>query len=398
MGAWTGAGMNSEMWALTFDRSREEWACSTGLVKERVDVPSLVEPDGADRSNVILRVKYAGFCGSDRGIWWRKAFGDMILGSLDEEQRDRRIIGHEFLGEVVDMGSRVGPKYGYKPGDVVSTESHIVCGTCYQCRLGDSHVCARDKIIGISVDGCFADYVKLPAKALWPTNLDLIRPEVAAVQEPFGNAVHACQVTELRGKSVAIIGCGTIGLFAILIARGMGASRIIGIEPDAHHAELAKRLGCDAVLTPAVPPSDAPFRSDPALREQVLELTDGIGVDVAMEMAGFNSALNNAIKVTRRGGDVVLFGVKNGDAVIEDAHRVVMDGITMHGVVGRQIFSTWEMTRNLLENQTNGIQQAIWDVILNGGEDTVVGITEWEQQRFEERIRRHPKVVIRFAG
>ena len=390
--------MDNQMWALTFDRSREEWACSTGLVKETIDRPVLDEPDGADRSNVILKVKYAGFCGSDRGIWWRKAFGDMILGSLDAESQDRRIVGHEFLGEVVDMGSRVAPKYGYKPGDIVSTESHIVCGTCYQCRLGDSHVCAKDKIIGISMDGCFAEYVKLPAKALWPTNLDLIRPEVAAIQEPFGNAVHACQVTELRGKTVAIIGCGTIGLFAILIARGMGASRIIGIEPDPRHAQMAKQLGCDAVLTPAMPPQDAPFRSDPALREQVLDLTDGNGVDVAMEMAGFNSALNNAIKVTRRGGDVVLFGVKNGDAIIEDAHRVVMDGISMHGVVGRQIFQTWEMTRHLLENQSNGIQQAIWDVILNGGEDTVVGINEWEKQRFEERIRRHPKVVIRFSG
>jgi threonine 3-dehydrogenase len=390
--------MDDKMWALSFDRSREAWASSTGLVKERVPRPVLLEPDGADRSSVIVKVKFAGFCGSDRGIWWRKAFGDMILGSLDKEGKDKRIVGHELLGEVVSMGSRVGPKYGYKPGDIVSTESHIVCGTCYQCRLGDSHVCARDKIIGISMDGCFAEYVKLPAKALWPTNLDLIRPEVAAVQEPFGNAVHACQVTELRGKTVAIIGCGTIGLFAILIARGMGASRIIGIEPDPHHAMMARKLGCDAVLTPAMPPEDAPYRSDPALREAVLELTDGIGVDVAMEMAGFNSALNNAIKLTRRGGDVVLFGVKNGNAVIEDAHRIIMDGISMHGVVGRQIFSTWEMTRNLLENQGNGIQQAIWDVILDGGKQTMVDIDDWEPARFEERIRRHPKVVIRFSG
>lgn len=386
------------MWALTFDRSREDWSSSTGLVKERVDKPVLFEPGGADRSSVILRVKYAGFCGSDRGIWWRKAFGDMILGSLDAEGKDRRIVGHELLGEVVECGERVEPKYGYKAGDVVSTESHIVCGTCYQCRIGEAHVCARDKIIGISQDGCFAEYVKLPAKALWPTNTDLIRPEVAAVQEPFGNAVHACQVTELRGKTVAIIGCGTIGLFAILIARGMGASRIIGIEPDPHHAALAKRLGCDAVLTPAMPPQDAPFRSDPVLRQQVLDLTDGIGVDVAMEMAGFNSALNNAIKITRRGGSVVLFGVKNGNAIIEDAHRIVMDGVQMHGVVGRRIFSTWDMTRNLLENRNNGIQDAVWNVILNQGQDTIVDIDEWEKERFEERIRRHPKVVIRFAG
>ena len=181
------------MLALTFDRAREDWASSTGLVKESVPRPKLDDPMGADRSNVIIQVMYAGFCGSDRGIWWRKSFGDMILSSLDEEGQNRRIVGHELLGRIVEMGPRVGPKYAFKMGDVVSTESHIVCGTCYQCRVGDSHVCERDKIIGISQDGCFAEYVKLPAKALWRTDLRKIRPEVAAVQEPFGNAVHACQ-------------------------------------------------------------------------------------------------------------------------------------------------------------------------------------------------------------
>ncbi len=390
--------MTETMWALTFDKSRESWAESTGLVKERIPRPRLSDPAHSDGSFVIIKVKFAGFCGSDRGIWWRKAFGDMILNSLDEEDKVKRVVGHELLGEIVEMGDRVGSKYGYKVGDIVSTESHIVCGTCHQCRMGDSHVCARDKIIGISQDGCFAEYVKLPAKALWPTNIGLIRPEVGAVQEPFGNAVHACQVRDLRGKTVAILGCGTIGLFAILIARGMGASKIIGVEPDAHHADLARRLGCDAVLTPSNPPADAPYRSDPALIEEVRSLTDGIGVDVAMEMAGFNSSLNNAIKMTRRGGDVVLFGVKNGDAVIEDSHRVVMDGIQMHGVVGRQIFGTWEITRNLLETQSNGIQEAIWDVILNQGSGTMVDIEDWAVDTFEEAIRTHPKVVISFAG
>ena len=325
------------MEALTFDRSRESWADSTGLVKERVRTPRLDEPGGADRSNVIIQVMYAGFCGSDRGIWWRKAFGDMILGSLDEEGRDKRVVGHELLGRIVAVGSRVTEKYSYQLGDVVSTESHIICGTCFQCRVGDTHVCARDKIIGISRDGCFAEYVKLPAKSLWPTDLAKIRPEVAAVQEPFGNAVHACQATELRGKRVAIIGCGTIGLFAILIARGMGASQVIGVDIDPQHAALARRLGADEVLTPAMPPPDAPYKSDPDLVARVLELTEGVGVDVAMEMAGFNASLNNAIKMVRRGGHVVMFGVKNGDAVIEDIHRVVMNGLQIHAVVGRQI-------------------------------------------------------------
>jgi threonine 3-dehydrogenase len=117
-----------------------------------------------------------------------------------------------------------------------------------------------------------------------------------------------------------------------------------------------------------------------------------------MEMAGFTSSLNNAIKITRRGGHVVLFGVKNGDAVIEDVHRVVMNGLQLHGVVGRRIFGTWEITRNLLENTSNGIQQAVFDVILNGGDDTIVDIGDWERDEFERRIRRHPKAVIRFAG
>lgn len=385
--------MSHTMTALTFDTQRDGWERSTGMVKDRVPVPAL----GADeRDHVLIRVKYAGFCGSDRGIWWRKAFGDMIERSLREEGKTTRVIGHELLGEVVEAGPDVPERY--RPGTVVSTESHIICGVCYQCRVGDTHVCAKDRIIGISMDGCFAEYLKLPAKALWPTDLGRIRPEVAAVQEPFGNAVHACQATDLAGRSVAVVGCGTIGLFAILIARGMGARQVIGVEVDPHHAELARRLGCDAVLTPNPAPPDRPHASDPALRAQVRELTDGVGVDVALEMAGFNSSLNNAIKLTRRGGHVVLFGVKNGDAVIEDVHRVVMDGIQLHGIVGRRIFATWEITRRLLEDRQNGIQDAVWNVILNRGEGTLVDIRDWEKATFEAVIRQHPKALIRFAG
>ena len=178
----------------------------------------------------------------------------------------------------------------------------------------------------------------------------------------------------------------------------MGASRIIGIEPDARHAEMARALGCDDVLTPAMPPGDAPWQHDPELVRQVLERTDGAGVDVAMEMAGFNSAVNNAIRITRRGGQVVLFGVKNGDAVIEDYHRIVMNGLSVRAVVGRQIFATWEITKALLEDPRNGIQQAVFDTILNGGDGTMVGIEDWDKASFEQMIRTHPKVLIRFAA
>ncbi len=388
--------MSATMTALTFDTLRDGWDRSTGMVKEQVPVPQFDREE--DHASVLIKVKYAGFCGSDRGIWWRKAFGDMIQGSLAEEGQTTRVIGHELLGEIVDVGVKVREKYGYKAGDVVSTESHIICGTCHQCRVGDSHVCQKDKIIGISLDGCFAEYLKLPAKALWPTDLSRIRPEVAAVQEPFGNAVHACQATDLRGKTVAIFGCGTIGLFAVLIARGLGATKIIGVEVDAKHAAMARDLGCDAVLVPSHANPARPFASDPELRTAILDLTGGVGVDVAFEMAGFNSSMNNAIKAVRRGGHVVLFGVKNGDAVVEDVHRVVMDGIQLHGIVGRQIFGTWEITKRLLEDRQNGIQDAIWTTILERGVDTVVDIRDWEKTAFEAMMSRHPKAVIRFAG
>jgi threonine 3-dehydrogenase len=390
----------TDMWALTFDRRRESWDTSTGMVRERVPVPTLDEGvgGGRDAKNVIIKVKYAGFCGSDRGIWWRKSFGDMVNDSLDEDGAHRRIFGHELLGEIVEVGSGVQAKYGYKPGDIVSTESHIVCGTCEQCRRGQHHVCANDRIIGISMDGCFAEYVKLPAKSLWPTDLTRIRPEVAAVQEPFGNAVHACQTADLRGKHVVILGTGTIGLFALLIARGMGARTVIGVEPDPRRRELAMALGCDAVLAPAMPPADEPWRADPDLKAAILDLTRGVGADVSMEMAGFQSSVNNAVQITRRGGEVVLFGVRNGDLVLQDAHRIVMNGLRLHGVVGRRIFETWHLTRALLEQTDNGIQDAVWKHILNEGKDTEVDIVDWQRDDFEARIQRHPKMLLRFAG
>ena len=158
---------SSLMTALTFDRSREAWSQSKGLVKEQVPRPVLTDQD---RDMAIVQIKIAGFCGSDRGIWYRKAFGDMIDSSLDEEQSNKRIVGHEFLGQVIEVG---GDVTRIRSGDMVAAESHIVCEQCLQC-LNGSYVCARDKIIGISHDGCFAEYIKIPARCLWPTNTNKI--------------------------------------------------------------------------------------------------------------------------------------------------------------------------------------------------------------------------------
>jgi threonine 3-dehydrogenase len=387
--------MREKMWALTYDSQTDPWDTTRGLWKREVERPELDESkDPADATRVLVKVRYAGFCGSDRGIWFRRAFGEMIRGSLAHEGKTTRIVGHELLGEVLAMGSAARAETSVRVGDIVTTESHLICGRCYQCHAGDTHVCADDKIIGISADGCFAEYAKLPAKTLWPVDLHKIRPEVAAVQEPFGNAVHCAQQVDLRGKRIAIIGCGTIGLFLAAVARGMGAKTIIGIEPYAPNAELAKRLGVDHVLSPSAEAKD--YHHDEALVRQVRALTDGVGVDVAFEMSGPNSAVNNAIAVTRRGGHVILFGLKSGDFAIENFERLIVNGITLHGVVGRRIFETWEITRRLLESREPNVHDQVWNVILNKGEGTIVDFASFERERFEQTLREHTKVVLKF--
>jgi threonine 3-dehydrogenase len=390
-------GMTDRMWALTYDRTTDPWETTVGLRKTEVARPVIDETqDYHDRSSVLVKPIMTGFCGSDRGIWFRKAFKDMIFNSLDREKRDTRVIGHELLGKIVSLGADARRTYGLEVGDIVSTESHIVCGACYQCRVGDTHVCADDKIIGISEDGCFAEAVKLPAKALWRTNTDKIRPEVAAVQEPFGNAVHACTKVNLRGKRVAIVGCGTIGLFAVAVARAMGANYIIGVEPMENHAEMARRLGADVVLCPKPKNGDESHLSDPELTNHIRKLTDGVGVDVALEMTGINSSVNNAIHAVRRGGDVILFGLKTGDAVIQSFDRLIVDGISLHSVIGRRIFETWHITRHLLESRDPNIHDLIWEVILNRGEGTMVDFREYDQTAFQKAISTFPKVLIRY--
>jgi threonine 3-dehydrogenase len=394
--------MTESMRALVYDRENDPWDDSRGL--RLADIPKVTldeKSDYHDRSRVLIKPKFVGFCGSDRGIWFRRAFKDMIVGSLDNESKQlrrakhRRVIGHELFGEIIAVGSDAKRSFGLEVGDMVAAESHIFCGVCYQCRNGDAHVCADDLIIGISYDGAFAEYVKLPAQVIWRTDTNKIRPEVAAIQEPFGNAVHACTKVNLRGKRVAIVGCGTIGLFAVAIARALGAQTIIGIEPVAAHAAMAKKLGADHVLSPGnTGPND--YAHDRDLVSEVRRLTDGVGVDVTLEMSGLNSSVNNAIHCARRGGDVILFGLKSGDAVIESFDRLIVDGIALHSVIGRRIWETWHITRHLLESRDPNIHDLVYEVILNRGDGPIVDFEKYEMNSFEERIKTFPKVVLRF--
>lgn len=383
------------MQALVYDPSATPWESSRGFEKRNVPEPALDEAlHPADATNVLLKVHYAGVCGSDRGIWTRTAFRDQILGSITAERAPYRILGHEFFGEVVAVGSGVTRT---KPGDFASCESHLICGACYQCRRGQHHVCTNEKILGISADGCFAEFIKVPAGVVWVTDTGAIRPEVAAMQEPFGNAVHAASKIDLKDKTVAIFGLGPIGMFLALVIRGLGAANIIGVEPNPVAREMAQRLGIDHVI--ALPPSlagEKPYAHDAAVTEQLMDITAGVGVDASFEMAGFNSSVNNALFATRRGGDVVLFGLKNGDFVFENYNRLIVHGLTMHAVIGRRIWETWETTRRLLSDPSNKIQEKLFNVILNRGKDTILPIGAYTQDAFEEKMSRHPKILLQF--
>jgi threonine 3-dehydrogenase len=390
--------LSDTMQALVYDKAAMPWDKTRGFIKREMPTPVLDEAiDPMDAEAVLIKVIYAGFCGSDRGIWNRTAFKGHIFDSLKKEKRTTRIIGHEMVGEIVMTGSRVEPEYGYRVKDIVSTESHIICGTCHQCKIGQTHICARDQIIGISRDGCFAEYIKLPARVIWPTDKKKISLKVASLQEPFGNAVHACMKADLRGKVVGVFGCGTIGLFAIMVAKALGATRVIGVEPMKKNREMAKKVGADDVIAMDLSKTAAHgWSADKDMVKEIREMAGGIGLDVALEMAGFNNSVNNAIQSTRRGGEVVLFGLKQGNFHIQQFDRMIVNGINLYSVIGRQIFETWMVTRNLLEDKSNGIQKNIRDTILGGGTDSVVHIDDFEPESFEEKLKEWPKVVIQF--
>ena len=398
------------MKALIFDRSKEAWETSRGFMKTDVPEPVIDEAKNeSDKHAAIIKVRYAGLCGTDRGIWNRQAFRDQILGSLEKEGKDIRIIGHEFCGDVVSAGSEAKEKYGIMPGDFVACESHVVCNECFQCNAGEKHVCTNEKILGISHDGCYAEYIKVPGHVVWKTDPAKIRPEIAAMQEPFGNAVHAVSKTDVKGKTIAIFGLGPIGLFALLVARGLGAKKIIGVDPNPSAQEMAKKLGIDEIvpLTPAKEGANPvgnsashgtkPYASDPELAKKIVELTNGIGADVSFERAGFNSSLNNAIRATRRGGHVILFGIKTGDFVLEDYNTLIVRGVTLHAVIGRELWRTWETTKALFEDKMNGIQDKMYNVILKGGEGTIVPINDYTKEMFEKKMAEHLKLLIKFS-
>jgi threonine 3-dehydrogenase len=392
------------MRGLIIDTANQPWDESRGFSLAELERPTLNEAaDPDDASSVIVRVKYAGVCGSDRGLWYRNAFKDQFLKALDRDSIKSRVVGHEFVGEVVEAGSKVNSLYWdpdpknvakIEVGSLVSGDSHVTCGRCYQCRIGQANVCMNEAILGITIDGIFAEYVKLPAKNLWAIDKNRIRPEVAAIMDPFGNAIHALTKVDVRGQRVAIFGAGPIGLFSILIAQKFGAAKVIAVDISAANLELAKQCGADETILIEKSEKTNAWEHDARVVERIRELTYGKGVDVSMEMAGPASSVNNAIDSTRRGGHVVLFGVKDGDLVIPQFPRLIVAGLTLHCIIGREIFNTWQLSQRVLAQASNGVQDKVWNVILKGGQDTVLNLSEFDPSVFEQKMNEHPKLIF----
>jgi threonine 3-dehydrogenase len=330
-----------------------------------------VEEPRCGPDDVLVRVRAASLCGTDAHIYdWDPSIAGKIAAATDNLKRPL-IIGHEFCGDVVEVGRSVrgvgtGGREPIAVGDFVSAESHIVCGECYQCRHGEFHVCTRERIIGVQRDGGFAERVALPARCAWKNDRSVIPLEVACVEEPFGNAVHAATEYGPHGRCVAIFGVGPIGLFATIVAAAEGAARILAVDTSPFRLELAKQAGAHTVLrTQPAPRGDTAGRDRERTRLVSL-LRDAASpweIDLVLEMSGHPDALDAGLQAVRRGGKVVLFGLPKESAVTltRYAEDVIFGGITLKGIIGRKLYDTWERTRALTSRAD--VRQKITSVV-----------------------------------
>jgi len=294
------------------------------------------------RTDVLVKVKVASICGTDLHIYeWDRWAQGRIHPPL--------IPGHEFCGEVVAYGDEVT---SVKEGDFVSAEMHVACGKCLQCRTGEAHICQHVKIIGVDTDGAFAEYVVIPESNIWKLD-PAIPQEYASILDPLGNAVHTVLAGEIAAKTVAITGCGPIGLFSIAVARAVGATTIFAIEVNEHRRKLATKMKADYALDP----------SKDDVRAVVAEKTAGLGVDVVLEMAGHPDAIRIAFDIVRRGGRISLLGLTSKPIPLNFSEDIIFKGITIQGINGRRMYQTWYQMTALLKAGRLDLHPVITDRI-----------------------------------
>jgi threonine 3-dehydrogenase len=294
-----------------------------GMEMREVPVPTIGPTD------VLIGVETASVCGTDLHIYhWDEWAQNRIKPPYTP--------GHEFCGTIAAVGELV---QGLAVGDFVSAEMHIACGHCLQCRTGQAHVCQFVKILGVDGDGAFADYVRIPAANVWKLSTEIPR-EFGSLFDPFGNAVHTALSGPIASQTVAVTGCGPIGLFSIAIAKACGASRVFAIEPNANRRELARRMGADVLLDPSAGDVDAKVKAE----------TDGNGVDVLLEMSGHPAAIRQGFGLLRNGGRASLLGLPSRPFELDIANAIIFKGATVHGINGRKMYETWFQAEALMRD------------------------------------------------
>lgn len=283
---------------------------------------------GIGPRDVLIRVKKAGICGTDRHIW---EWDDWAAGRIPVGI----VTGHEFAGEVAAVGDAVTRA---RVGQRVSAEGHITAGLDFNSRTGNAHIASDTKILGVDRDGVFADYVSVPEENVWPIHAE-IPDRIAATFDPLGNAVHTVMEAGVAAKSVLISGVGIIGLMAVTVARAAGAARIYCTDIDPRRLELAKRLGaCEAF--------DA--RQGDDWIKQIQRETPGAGVDVLLEMSGSSAGLDAGFQALRSGGTAALLGLLAKNPTFDFNQHVIFKGCRVLGINGRRMWETWYQMEELV--------------------------------------------------
>ncbi|TXI42840.1 MAG: L-threonine 3-dehydrogenase [Nitrosomonas sp.] len=293
-----------------------------GLWLEDVPVPK------PGPNEVLIKTHKTAICGTDLNIYkWAPWAQKNVPVPC--------VVGHEFIGEIAELGSNV---QGYRIGQRVSGEGHIICGHCRPCRTGMKHVCSNTIGLGYHCDGCFAEFFTLPAENLFVTP-DSIPDDVAAILDPFGNATHTALSFDLVGEDVLIVGAGPVGLMAIPIAKKAGARNVIITDVNPYRLDLARKLNC----TEAVDVSKANLK-DVMKAHHIDE-----GFTVGMEMSGSPQGLNSMLEAMQPGGKVALLGILPPNTAI-DWDLVIFKGLILKGIYGREMFSTWYKMEHMLQS------------------------------------------------
>lgn len=333
---------------------------------ELVDRP---EPT-PDLGEVKIRVLTTGICGTDLHIEsWDAWAAGIIQAPL--------IPGHEFYGEVVELGAGV---HDVRVGDRVSGEGHIVCGICRNCRAGRRQMCIRTVSVGVQRDGAFAEYVVLPETNVW-VHHDDVTPELGAVFDPFGNAVHTALSFPLVGEDVLITGAGPIGLMAIAVARHAGARNIAITDVSEPRLELARSIGVDLAVDV----------SRMRITEAQRELCMVEGFDIGLEMSGHPTALPEMIDNMNHGGRIAMLGLPSQDITI-DWGKVVTHMLTLKGVYGREMFETWYAMSAMLQSN-HRLRDAVASVVTD-----VLPASDWQEGFTIACNGRSGKVVLDWSA